>query len=229
MRLRVALFAAVKSLSKDKCVCKRRPSGSNVDRSTTSKVERRQVVKPAIGVPGPASNGAVDNGSPQEGKYQGRNDAATLKGSTNHDLDGASAEEKLVQAEHNLRDEGRTRRRRNLDIHEAEVGEVANEGTGGAAVGERVTPEHPLESGDGHDHEGLEEQRERRFPARETAVEQTDARDDEEDEDAAAHQPDVVELEARVLDIDVDQGRVAALGLGGVELRLRGVVSFVWC
>lgn len=50
------------------------------------------VEEPAVGVPGPASNGAVDDGSPAEAKQNRRDDATTLKGATNQDLNGASAD-----------------------------------------------------------------------------------------------------------------------------------------
>ena len=54
-----------------------------------------------------------------------------------------------------------------------------------AGISERISPKHPLEGSDGGDHERLEEERERGFAARETAIEKADAGDDEPDDEAA--------------------------------------------
>lgn len=106
-------------------------------------------VEPAIRVPCPASNGAVDKSGPEEAENERRNDSTTLKGAANNDLNSASTEEELVETEDNLRNVGVADRRRRHDILHAKVGKVTNEGAGSAAVSQRVSPKHPLERGDG--------------------------------------------------------------------------------
>lgn len=117
-----------------------------MDRTTTSKVKRGKVEKPTIAIPGPASDGAVDDGSPAKGKDHGRHDATTLKRTSNHKLNGNGTEEHLVETEDNLWNQSRTGRRCDANVHQAKVGHVANKGTGSARVRQTVAPKHPLEA-----------------------------------------------------------------------------------
>jgi len=126
-------------------------------RTRTYIVERRKVEEPAIGVPCPASDRAVDNGAPAEGEDEGRQNATTLESTTDDNLYCASGEEKLIKTEDDLRKDSTARRGSSGNISQAEVGHVADEGAGSATEGKTVTPEHPLESHDGTDHHTLEE------------------------------------------------------------------------
>lgn len=111
------------------------------------------VIQPAVGVPRPAGDRAVDDGRPEEAKDQRWNDAAALKSATDDNLDSAGAEQQLVQAEYNLRDSGVARGRRRHDILEPKVGQVADERACRSAVGQAVSPEHPLNGHDCRHHE----------------------------------------------------------------------------
>lgn len=171
-------------------------------------------VQPAIRVPCPASNGAVDKSGPEEAENERRNDSSTLKCTSNNDLNSASTEEELVETEDNLGNVGVADRRRRHDILHAKVGEVTNEGPGSAAVSQRVSPKHPLECGDGANQDGLEDQGEGGLSTGEAAVEQTKAGDDQVDNEAAEGDVCVVELDAFVLGVDVHLERIASIGLG---------------
>ena len=70
VRFAMRSLALVLSLAKHEGIGQCGPTGSNVHRSTTSKVQRRQLVEPAVGVPSPACDGAVDNRGPPEAKYK---------------------------------------------------------------------------------------------------------------------------------------------------------------
>lgn len=106
----------------------------------TSVVERGKVEKPAIGVPGPACNGTVDDGAPAKGENEGRHDTATLERATDDDLYCASGEEKLVKAEDDFREDGAAGGWGGCDFSQAKVGEVTNKRVGSTGEGKRVTP-----------------------------------------------------------------------------------------
>lgn len=91
MRFSVAWLVDVLALSKNEGIRKSTPAAGNVDRSTSSKVERWEIVEPAVGVPCPACNRAVDDCGPEEAKYQAGDDATTLERATDHNLYSASA------------------------------------------------------------------------------------------------------------------------------------------
>lgn len=115
-------------------------------RASTCKVQRRQLIKPAIRVPRPVRNRAVHDGGPAEGEDEGREDASALEAAACDEHDGAGAEKHLVEAEDDLGEEHGAGRGRGDDVLEAEVGEVADEGIARAGVGEGIPPEHPLEA-----------------------------------------------------------------------------------
>lgn len=58
-------------------------TGGNVHGSTTSKVETSELEHPTGWVPGPAGNGVVDDGGPDEHEDDARKHAATLSNSAN--------------------------------------------------------------------------------------------------------------------------------------------------
>lgn len=70
VRLLLGLGADTPSLAQNERVCQTSPSRRDVHGSTSSKVERGQRVQPAVTVPGPTRNGAVDDRGPEEGKDQ---------------------------------------------------------------------------------------------------------------------------------------------------------------
>lgn len=221
MRLAVGLVVrACLPLAKGESVSQCCPTRSDVHRAATSEIKGRQVVQPAIGVPRPASDGAVYDGSPEEPEDEGRDDASTLEGPTDHDLHGAGAEEKLVEAERDVRDRGVANRGGRHNVAQAEVGKVTDKRACRAAVRQREAPEHPLERDDRTDHERLEEEGERRFSAGETSVEKTDSGYDQPYYEATEDQVRVVVLVAHVLGVHVHFERVAARGHGFVVARL---------
>lgn len=115
-------------------------------RASPRKVQRRQLIQPAVRVPRPVRNGAVHDGGPAEGEDERRQDASALEAAARDEHDGAGAEEHLVEAEDDLGEEHGAGRGRGDDVLEAEVCEVADEGVARAGVGEGIPPEHPLET-----------------------------------------------------------------------------------
>lgn len=115
--------------------------------TSTSKVERWQIEQPAVCVPGPASDRAVDNGGPDESEDQRWHNSASLERTTNDELDGTSTEEHLIETKHNLWEQCGPRRWCRHDVLQTKVIHVPDKSIGGARVGEGVTPEHPLKAG----------------------------------------------------------------------------------
>lgn len=214
MRLAVGLVVRIcLPLAEGQGVGQRRPTRSNVHGAAASKIQRGQVVQPAIRVPRPASDGAVHDRSPEEPEDEGWDDATTLESTADHDLHGTGAEQELVEAESNIRDRRVADRRGGHHVAQPKVGEVTDEGARRAAVGQGEAPEHPLEGGDCPDHEGLEEEGEGGLAAGEASVQEPDARDNEPYDEGAEDQVRVVVLETHVLGIHVHLERVAAGGL----------------
>jgi len=145
VRLAVRWLASTLALTQHEGISQTCPAGSNVNRSASCVVERREVEEPSISVPCPAGNWTIDNGGPEEGEDQARKNAATLEGATDHDLHCACAEEQLVKTEDDFGDVGVTGGRCHRDVLHAEVGHITDEGRGGPGIGQSVSPEHPLE------------------------------------------------------------------------------------
>jgi len=78
VRLAVRWLTSTLALAEHEGVGQTCPARSNVNRSASSVVERRQVEKPSIGIPSPAGDRTVDNGGPEESEDQARQDASTL-------------------------------------------------------------------------------------------------------------------------------------------------------
>lgn len=133
------------SLSKHQSIRQSGPATGDMHRTSAGEVKGWKVEEPSIGVPSPACDGAVHDSGPQEGEDERWNNTAAFEGTTDDDLHGAGTEEKLVEAEDDFRNDGGTRRRGSHDILHAEVVQVTDESTGSTRVGERVSPEHPLE------------------------------------------------------------------------------------
>lgn len=79
VRLAVRWLTSTLALAQNKGVGQTCPAGSDVNGSTSGEVKGREVEKPSIGVPSPASDRAVDYGSPAEGKHQARQNASTFE------------------------------------------------------------------------------------------------------------------------------------------------------
>lgn len=73
-------------------------AGSDMNGSTTSVIEGGKVVEPAIPVPCPAGDRAVDDGSPDEGKEHGGEETSAFESTTNHNLDSSNAEKELEES-----------------------------------------------------------------------------------------------------------------------------------
>jgi hypothetical protein len=101
--------------------------------SPSSEVERREVVKPAVRIPGPTSDRTVDNSRPKESKDEGRYDTTPLERATDHDLyctgtiflsethrllarEEYLPEQKLIETEDDFRNDSRAGRRGCHDI-----------------------------------------------------------------------------------------------------------------
>lgn len=117
----------------------------NVDRGATSKVKTTHVEGPAGAVPGPASNGIVDDGGPDEGEDHGGQDATTLGGSTDGEGNGDGGEHALVNGKHEIRNLAGSDRGGTENIAETNVAQVTDELAGGVREGEGIAPEEPLE------------------------------------------------------------------------------------
>lgn len=120
-------------------------AGGNMDRGATGKVKTTHVEGPAGAVPGPASNGIIDDGGPDEGEDHGGQDATTLSGSTNGEGNGDGGEHALVNSKHEIGDLARSDRGGTENIAESNVAQVTNELAGGVGEGEGIAPEEPLE------------------------------------------------------------------------------------
>jgi len=83
------VLALLDALAEDQGVCQCRPARGDVHGATAGIVERREFVEPSVGVPGPAGYGAVDYGAPEEAEQKRWDDAPTLKGTSNDDLNRA--------------------------------------------------------------------------------------------------------------------------------------------
>lgn len=122
-------------------------TGSNMHGSTTSKVETTQLEDPTGRIPGPASNGVVDNGGPDEHEDDARQHAATLSNGTNGEGNTISSqwpipsnssfqlivysrnrsEHALEDGEEKIRDLGAADGGRGQDILETKVRQITDE------------------------------------------------------------------------------------------------------
>jgi hypothetical protein len=102
MSLSMALLTRMLSLSKNHGIRESGPSRTNVNRSSTGKIQAGKFVEPAIGVPGPACDWAVHDCGPEETEDERWDDTAAFEAAPNDNLNRAGAEEELVKAEYNL-------------------------------------------------------------------------------------------------------------------------------
>lgn len=126
-----------------------RHAGTNLDGAASGVIENTVLEGPAVGVPGPAGDGSVDEGGPEEDEDHAGNDSAALGGGTSSEGGSNGAEHHLVEGVEKGGNERRALGGSSENLHEAEVSEITNEAVGGSfAKGKRVTPEVPLEDDD---------------------------------------------------------------------------------
>lgn len=187
---------ALVAAAEDPGVGERGDTGANLDGDTAGIVEDAVLEAPAVGVPDPVGERAVDESGPEEGEDHAGDDTATLGDGADGEGGSDGAEHHLVKRVEQGGDERRADRGGGPDLHEAKVREVANEAVvGGGAEGEREAPKVPLEDDDAKGHHDYPEHGEGGFAAGETRVEEGDSGDHEEDQTGA----------------DKDEGLVAGL------------------
>lgn len=133
--------------SEDHGVGERRHTGNDFDGSATSVVEDTPAEGPTARSPYPTSDGAVDEGGPDECEDEERHEAATLCDSACDNGGGDGAELHLVEGEEKVGDERRAGTGYGESVHETKFPEVADEAVcRGLAECEGVSPEVPLEA-----------------------------------------------------------------------------------
>ena len=83
------------ALPEDHAVSEGGATGGNLDGAAAGVVEDAVFVGPAVGVPDPAGDGAVDEGGPPEGEDHGGDEAAALGDGAHDDGGGDGAEHHL--------------------------------------------------------------------------------------------------------------------------------------
>lgn len=171
------------SSTEDPRVGERRHAGADLDGDTASVVKDTVLETPAVRVPDPVGERAVDESGPEEDEDHAGNDATSLSDGADSKGTGDGAEHHLVEGVEEGGDERGADRGGAPDLHEAKVLEVADEGVAGRlAEGERVSPEIPLKDDDGEGHHDDPEHREGRLSSSETGVEEGDAGNHDQDE-----------------------------------------------
>lgn len=105
-------------------------SRGDMHRGTASEVKSTHLVRPSIGVPGPAGDGVIDDSGPHEDEDDAGEHSAALGDGAGRKGHGQGGEHALVDGEEHVRYMGRTDRRPGQDIAEAKVCQVTNEGPG---------------------------------------------------------------------------------------------------
>lgn len=185
------LSIGVVTLAADKSVGKSTGTRGHVDGATTGVVKITQGGKPSARVPGPAGNGGVDDGQPDEKvKHHGAKSGA-LVGTTNHNHTSNGSKHTLVDHVEDIghgRDDGGSTQA----VLEAKVLKSTNELVGVVGKGQRVAPEEPLEGNEGRTHNGGPQQRHRVLLTGQSRVQQTDTGNHDPDQGGGGHNPDHV-------------------------------------
>lgn len=156
-------------------------TGANLDGAAAGVVKDAPVEGPAVDVPHPVCQRAVDERQPEEAEDHGGEHAAALRHGADHEGAGHRGEHHLVEGVEELRNKRRARGRRAQRVHEAELLEVADEAARArGAEGQRVAPEVPLEDGDAEGHEASPHKRESGLSPRQARVQERDTRHHEE-------------------------------------------------
>jgi hypothetical protein len=96
-------------------------------------------------------------------------------------------EKQLIETEHNLRNDSASWWGSSHDILHPEIGHIANEGTSRPRVSKTIAPEHPLESSHCSYHQTLKQKSQSGLSSRETAIEKSDAGNDQPHDEAAKY------------------------------------------
>lgn len=119
-------------------------AGGDVHGRAAGEVEPAEDEGPAVGVPGPARDGVVDEGRPDEDEDEDGADARVLGERTDGEHGRDGGEHELVDAEEDGGDARAADGRFLEDALERKVLEVANVRRAGLGEGEREAPEEPL-------------------------------------------------------------------------------------
>lgn len=153
MRAKV-LQEAIRATTEDAGVCKTTDTRADFDGAATSVVKDTPFIGPAIGVPDPVGDRAVDYGCPDEAEDHSGEETAALSDAAHDDCEGDCAEHALVESKEQLGHERGGRGGRGEYVAKANGAEVADEGVGGGRrESEGEAPEIPLRDGDGTAHE----------------------------------------------------------------------------
>jgi hypothetical protein len=173
---------ALATAAKDPGVGEATDAGADLDRTAPSIVEDAPLEPPAVDVPGPAGDGAVDEGDPEEAEDHRGHHTTALGDGAHEDTDGDGAELELEERVEEIGNERRAGRRAAEHVPHEGVVEVADVAIGrGRGEGERVRPEVPREDGDRVREDDSPDERERVLSTRETGVEEGEAGDHEQD------------------------------------------------
>ena len=145
-------------------------SRGNMNRCSAGKVEATHLEDPTRGVPGPAGDGIVDKGRPNEHVDDARQHASTLcyctNGKSNTGIRSAlmkvdaedeiyvrdSGEHALVHTEHQVRNSRASNRWSTKDIHQTKVVKISDVLSCSMRESQGITPEEPLEADDCRSH-----------------------------------------------------------------------------
>lgn len=155
---------------------------ADLDGASASVVHDAVLEAPAVDVPGPAGDGAVDERGPEEQEDHHGEHAAAFGDGAGGDGGGGGAELHLVEGVEEFGDQGRARAGGAQGVHQAEMREVADEAAGAlGGEGEGVAPEVPLEGDDGEGGHADPNHRQRRFPPGQPRVQEAQSRDHDHD------------------------------------------------
>ena len=205
---------------------------------SSGEVQAAHLVDPAGGIPGPAGDGVVDDGGPDEheddaGKHaasvrccsdgQGRSGRVSSATITSHHGPSVcsrnGSEHALIDGKEQIRNLWTSHGRMCQNVSEADVVEVPNVLARAMRKRQRVSPEEPLERHNRGGHQRQPDQRESRLPPGKAGVEEADARDHEQDQRRRSDDP--CEVAGGVEDIQVIVQRVPSTGVIGVVERVQ--------
>jgi hypothetical protein len=187
-------------------------AGGDVHRCAAGEVETSHFEGPAGGVPGPAGDGVVDDGAPDEHEDYARQHAASVCCGANRqsgtrllvsfhllllvDIEGMdirdSSKHPLINRKQQIRDPRTADTRRTQHVPEPDILQITDEGIRRVREGEGVAPEEPLEGDHADGHAGEPDEGECRFAACEARVEEAHTGDHEEDERGGGEHPGYV-------------------------------------
>jgi hypothetical protein len=94
-------------------------------------------------------------------------------------------EKQLIETENNLRNDSTSWWGSSHNVLHPKIGHIANEGTSRSRVSKTIAPEHPLESSHCGYHQTLKQKSQSGLSSCETAIEKSDAGNDQPHDEAA--------------------------------------------